>query len=153
MVFRGKNSSNAFPVWKRFWNRCEPVRAMSARRGYWLPTAWLCKSDGGFSDQPCGSRSDCKTSMTRRYARRWPRKSPQLSRLNDAYARVALARRVRKDRTLCLSALGSVSLGAMTTADHTAATALADQVRSARPADRLLDAATKLFGAYGIRAV
>lgn len=41
----------------------------------------------------------------------------------------------------------------MTTADHTAATALADQVRSARPADRLLDAATKLFGAYGIRAV
>lgn len=41
----------------------------------------------------------------------------------------------------------------MTAADHTAATAFADQVRSARPADRLLDAATKLFGAYGIRAV
>jgi AcrR family transcriptional regulator len=41
----------------------------------------------------------------------------------------------------------------MQTADHTAATALADKARSARPADRLLAAATDLFGKYGIRAV
>src|SRR5260370_33495153 len=41
----------------------------------------------------------------------------------------------------------------MQTADHTAATALADKERSARPADRLLAAATDLFGKYGIRAV
>jgi AcrR family transcriptional regulator len=41
----------------------------------------------------------------------------------------------------------------MRTADHTAATAPADKARSARPADRLLAAATDLFGKYGIRAV
>jgi AcrR family transcriptional regulator len=41
----------------------------------------------------------------------------------------------------------------MHTADHAAATALADKARSARPADRLLAAATDLFGKYGIRAV
>jgi len=41
----------------------------------------------------------------------------------------------------------------MQTADHTAATALADKARSPRPADRLLAAATDLFGKYGIRAV
>jgi AcrR family transcriptional regulator len=41
----------------------------------------------------------------------------------------------------------------MQTAKHTAATALADKARSARPADRLLAAATDLFGKYGIRAV
>jgi AcrR family transcriptional regulator len=41
----------------------------------------------------------------------------------------------------------------MQTADHAAATALADKARSARPADRLLVAATDLFGKYGIRAV
>jgi len=41
----------------------------------------------------------------------------------------------------------------MRTVDHTAATALADKARSARPADRLLAAATDLFGKYGIRAV
>ena len=41
----------------------------------------------------------------------------------------------------------------MQTADHTAATALADKAKSARPADRLLAAATDLFGKYGIRAV
>jgi AcrR family transcriptional regulator len=41
----------------------------------------------------------------------------------------------------------------MQTADDTAALALADKSRSARPADRLLAAATDLFGRYGIRAV
>jgi AcrR family transcriptional regulator len=41
----------------------------------------------------------------------------------------------------------------MQTADDTAALALADKARSARPADRLLAAATDLFGRYGIRAV
>lgn len=41
----------------------------------------------------------------------------------------------------------------MQTADHTATAALADKARSARPADRLLAAATDLFGKYGIRAV
>jgi AcrR family transcriptional regulator len=41
----------------------------------------------------------------------------------------------------------------MQTADHIAATPLADKARSARPADRLLAAATDLFGKYGIRAV
>src|ERR1700748_1736667 len=41
----------------------------------------------------------------------------------------------------------------MRTADHTAATALADKARSAPPADRLLATATDLFGRYGIRAV
>jgi AcrR family transcriptional regulator len=41
----------------------------------------------------------------------------------------------------------------MTTANRAAATALADQLKSARPADRLLAAATKLFAEYGIRAV
>jgi len=41
----------------------------------------------------------------------------------------------------------------MQTADQTAATAPADKARSARPADRLLAAATDLFGKYGIRAV
>jgi AcrR family transcriptional regulator len=41
----------------------------------------------------------------------------------------------------------------MQTADDTAASALADKARSARPADRLLAAATDLFGRYGIRAV
>ena len=41
----------------------------------------------------------------------------------------------------------------MQTADHTAAAALADKAKSARPADRLLAAATDLFGKYGIRAV
>ena len=41
----------------------------------------------------------------------------------------------------------------MQTADHTTATALADKARSARPAERLLAAATDLFGKYGIRAV
>jgi AcrR family transcriptional regulator len=41
----------------------------------------------------------------------------------------------------------------MKTADRTAATTVADQKASARPADRLLAAATELFGKYGIRAV
>jgi AcrR family transcriptional regulator len=41
----------------------------------------------------------------------------------------------------------------MQTANDTAATALAERARSARPADRLLAAATDLFGKYGIRAV
>jgi AcrR family transcriptional regulator len=41
----------------------------------------------------------------------------------------------------------------MQTANDTAATALAERARSARPADRLLAAATDLFGRYGIRAV
>jgi AcrR family transcriptional regulator len=41
----------------------------------------------------------------------------------------------------------------MRTANDTAVTALAERVRSARPADRLLAAATDLFGKYGIRAV
>lgn len=58
----------------------------------------------------------------------------------------------RGDRTLCLY-LASVNLAVMSTAAHTTATASADQKGSARPADRLLAAATKLFGKYGIRAV
>jgi AcrR family transcriptional regulator len=41
----------------------------------------------------------------------------------------------------------------MQTANDTAATALGERARSARPADRLLAAATDLFGKYGIRAV
>jgi AcrR family transcriptional regulator len=41
----------------------------------------------------------------------------------------------------------------MQTADRAADTAPANKVRSARPADRLLAAATDLFGKYGIRAV
>jgi AcrR family transcriptional regulator len=41
----------------------------------------------------------------------------------------------------------------MQTADDRAATTLADKARSARPAERLLAAATDLFGKYGIRAV
>jgi AcrR family transcriptional regulator len=41
----------------------------------------------------------------------------------------------------------------MQTANDTAATALAERARSARPADRLLAAATDLFGKYGIRSV
>lgn len=41
----------------------------------------------------------------------------------------------------------------MQTADDKAATARADRARSARPADRLLAAATDLFGKHGIRAV
>jgi AcrR family transcriptional regulator len=41
----------------------------------------------------------------------------------------------------------------MKTADRTAATTVADKKASPRPADRLLAAATELFGKYGIRAV
>lgn len=41
----------------------------------------------------------------------------------------------------------------MQTADNAAATAVVDRTRSGRPADRLLAAATDLFGKYGIRAV
>jgi AcrR family transcriptional regulator len=41
----------------------------------------------------------------------------------------------------------------MKTAGQTLAGGTAAQLRSARPADRLLAAATKLFGEYGIRAV
>jgi AcrR family transcriptional regulator len=41
----------------------------------------------------------------------------------------------------------------MQTADDKAVTALADRAEAARPAERLLAAATDLFGKYGIRAV
>jgi AcrR family transcriptional regulator len=41
----------------------------------------------------------------------------------------------------------------MRSGDHSVATALADRAGSARPADRLLAAATDLFGRHGIRAV
>jgi AcrR family transcriptional regulator len=41
----------------------------------------------------------------------------------------------------------------MRTADDRVASALPDRAGSARPADRLLAAATELFGKYGIRAV
>jgi AcrR family transcriptional regulator len=41
----------------------------------------------------------------------------------------------------------------MQTADDKAVTALADRAGAARPAERLLAAATDLFGKYGIRAV
>jgi AcrR family transcriptional regulator len=41
----------------------------------------------------------------------------------------------------------------MRSGDHSVATALADRAESARPADRLLAAATDLFGRHGIRAV
>jgi AcrR family transcriptional regulator len=41
----------------------------------------------------------------------------------------------------------------MRTADHRVATTLADGAGSTRPADRLLAAATGLFGKYGIRAI
>jgi AcrR family transcriptional regulator len=41
----------------------------------------------------------------------------------------------------------------MQTPDDAAATAVVDQARSGLPADRLLAAATDLFGKYGIRAV
>jgi AcrR family transcriptional regulator len=41
----------------------------------------------------------------------------------------------------------------MQTADNRAATVLADRAGAARPAERLLAAATDLFGKYGIRAV
>jgi len=41
----------------------------------------------------------------------------------------------------------------MQTPDNATATAVVDRTRSRRPADRLLAAATDLFGKYGIRAV
>ncbi len=41
----------------------------------------------------------------------------------------------------------------MPTSDHTAAAAVVDKTKLARPADRLLAAATDLFAKYGIRAV